>query len=161
MQATIYTFSDEDWSLALVYVQAVDAWNAIKLYVTNDLVASTARVWKAATGNTNVQPGVDGTWVMQPSAPPVDLTGSTLLFAARSPVGDNYAPINLTSAGGGVNGIDITDAVNGAFTITIPRAALQKMKPGDYAYSLINIRADGLHETICRGTLTHAIGPAR
>jgi len=159
MQATIFTFSDEDWSLALAYVQAVPAWDATAAYVVNDKVSYGGKIWKAASNNSNVAPNTDATWTLD-SAPPVDLTGSTLIMEARAPAGDAYAPISLTSATAG-GGIDITDAVNGAFTVTIPLATLQKMKPGDYAYALINIRADGIHETICRGTLTHADGPAR
>ena len=52
---------------------------------------------------------------------------------------------------------DALDTIN----ITITREQLSKMPEGNYAHSLIMTRADGMHDDIWRGTLTHAIGPTR
>jgi hypothetical protein len=52
---------------------------------------------------------------------------------------------------------DYLDTIN----ITIKMEQLSKMPAGDYVHSLIMTRADGAHDDIWRGTLTHAIGPTR
>jgi hypothetical protein len=45
--------------------------------------------------------------------------------------------------------------------ITIKMEQLAKMPAGNYVHSLIMTRADGAHDDIWRGTITHAIGPTR
>jgi hypothetical protein len=158
MIVTIRTQSDADFSRALVYAQAVAAWDAATFYPTAAQVSHLGRVWDAASDNSNVEPGSDATWTLG-TAPPVDLTGCTLLFAARAPVGADYAPINLSSEGNA--GIEITDAETGAFTLSIAQSLLAKMNPGQYVHSLICLQPSGARELIWHGTLTHEIGPTR
>lgn len=158
MLVNIRTQSDADFVRGLTLTQAVPAWDAATFYAADDLVGHLNKVWQALADNSAIEPGSDGdTWTLA-AAPPLDLTGSTLLFAARAPVSSNYAPLSLSSAG---SGIVISDAEAGAFTLTLPQAVLAKMPPGQYAHSLIRLRPDGLRELVWHGVLTHEIGPAR
>lgn len=160
MTVNLSTESDQDFSYRFIYVQQVAAWLSMQLYNTNDLAAWLGLVWKALASNTNIAPDSDPTKWQQASAPPIDLTGSSLMMMARSPVDSNYAPISLTSDAGGGIVID-ADPTTGAFDLTIPYATLAKVAPGQYAHSLIRLRPDGLRELVWNGTLTHAIGPTR
>lgn len=159
MICNIWTQSDQDFIRAFVLRLPVADWAVGTLYLTNDKVAASGRVWKALANNTGITPGTDGTkWVID-AAPAVDLTGSTLLFMARSPAASTYAPLSVTSAAGG--DIDITDAAGGAFTFKLPFAQLSKLPAGKYSHSLIRIRPDGEREKQWSGDLVHVVGPTR
>lgn len=155
----LQTESDQDFVIALTLCQAVDLWDTGIYYVADALVLFEGKVWHALLASNAVPPGSDGTKWELSSAPPIDLTGSTLRMMARAQASDIAAPLSLTSAGG--VGIVITDAVNGKFTMTLPFASLSAMPPGIYIYSVIRLRPDGLRELSLRGTVTHSTGPTR
>lgn len=161
MIVNIRTQSDADFVRGFVLAQSVPDWLASTYYPVTSIVAFAGLVWSNAglAASTNVAPGTDGTKWAIVARPPRDLTGGTLLMMARSPAGDNYAPLSVTSVASA--GIEITDAANGKFTLTLPLSMLSKMPAGTYDHSLIFVRTDGLHELVWRGTLTHNIGPTR
>jgi hypothetical protein len=55
----------------------------------------------------------------------------------------------------------VTPSYLDTINITIKMAQLALMPAGTYVHSLIMTRADGGHDDIWRGTVTHAIGPTR
>jgi hypothetical protein len=93
---------------------------------------------------------------------PIDLTGMALRMMVRRHAADATALIELSTANGL---IEITDAPNGKFQITIPLSALSTLQAGDYEHSLIQTysasTAPLTRDDIWRGALTHAIGPTR
>jgi hypothetical protein len=114
-----------------------------------------------ATVNLSTFSDADGVaaFELEVNAAPLNLTGSILRMMIRHRATDAEVPISLTSVGS--DGITITDAVGGAFTLTIPRAKLSRLAAGDYVHSLIRQRPDGLFEDVWHGALTHQIGPTR
>jgi hypothetical protein len=94
-----------------------------------------------------------------------DFAGVTMEMMVRKTPESTEVFVSLTTDPG--DGIVLsasnvaTPAYLDTINITIRRDQLAKMPEGDYAHSLIMIRADGAHDDIWRGTLTHAIGPTR
>ena len=94
----------------------------------------------------------DGTTV------PIDLTGSTLAMEFRAQDTDHTVLISLSSPD---NGITITSATGGAFTILIDRVTLSQIAPGDYVSDLVRLMPNGLQERMLDCTVTIAEGVTR
>lgn len=90
-----------------------------------------------------------------------DLAGSVLKMMVRSKPEDAQAWISIGSAATG--GIEITSSTDTvlAFTITLPRARLAVMPPGQYVHSLVCVKSSGIYETVWSGTITHVAGIVR
>ena len=89
---------------------------------------------------------------------PIDLTGSTLSLQLRKREADHIALVNVTTPNAG---IVITSAPLGAFTITIVRALLVNIAPGDYVVDLVRGMPNGYQERIFEGTATIVEGTTR
>jgi hypothetical protein len=90
---------------------------------------------------------------------PINLGTDVLRMMIRSHPADVTAHIDLTSVNGG---IEITDAINGAFTLRLPVDTLKTLLPGTYVHSLIKTDSTFTsRRDIWRGTLTHQPGPTR
>lgn len=90
---------------------------------------------------------------------PIDLGTDVLRFMVRAHPEDATVYIDRSSI---TQGIIITDAAAGAFTLVIPMALLATLTPGVYVHSLI--RTDAAYQSrqdLWRGTLTHSAGPTR
>jgi len=59
------------------------------------------------------------------------------------------------------NGITITNAAGGAFTVLLDRPRLVRLAPGDYVFDMVRLLASGLQERICEGTATVVEGTTR
>jgi hypothetical protein len=94
------------------------------------------------------------------SGAPIDLTGSTMRMMLRRNATDVTALLSLSSDVG--EGIAITSATGGTFTVLITQAQLEQLPLDTYAHSLImtNI-SSGLQTRIWNGTLTNLAGPSR
>ena len=100
-------------------------------------------------------PNADGT-----PGPPIDLTGSTLKIEMREHESDNEALLWVDSNPG--NGIYITNATDGAFTVVLDRANhLQRLAPGNYVIDLVRLMPDGYQERLFEGTATVVEGTTR
>jgi hypothetical protein len=92
---------------------------------------------------------------------PIDLGTNILRMMVRSHAKDATVHLDLNSKTEG-EGITITDAAQGAFTVFIPTTALAALVPGVYEQSMIlTDTAFQSRLDIWRGTLTHRIGPTR
>ena len=90
---------------------------------------------------------------------PIDLTGSNLRMVVRKNAGDINAMIDVSINQGT---IILEDAVNGRFTIAIPKASLMALPPDIYVHALVMVNSStGAVVKIWDGTLTHSAGPAR
>ncbi len=89
---------------------------------------------------------------------PIDLTGNAMRMGIRRHASDASEQMLLTTENGG---LEITDAVNGRFTLEIEYGALRRLAPGDYAHSLIRIRDDGVRLRVWSGALSHKAGASR
>jgi hypothetical protein len=76
---------------------------------------------------------------------PIDLTGSTLMMEIRHQESDHEVVISLSSPS---NGIFITNATGGAFTILITRQQLEQFAPGAYVADLVRLMTNGYVERI-------------
>jgi hypothetical protein len=92
------------------------------------------------------------------AGPPIDLTGSTLMMEIRHQVQDHEVVVTLTSPD---NGIIITNAVAGAFTIVIPRDTLEQLEPGSYVSDLVRLMPNGFQERLLDCAVTVAEGVTR
>lgn len=92
---------------------------------------------------------------------PIDLTGCILKMEIRQSEPDNQVFVSVSNDAP-AGGIIITDAVNGAFTVTIDRGRLQSMVPGDYVTDLVRLLADGVtQERMFEGTANVVMGTTR
>lgn len=90
---------------------------------------------------------------------PIDLTGSLLMMEIRKREADHEAVVSVDSDD---NGITITNATGGAFTILIDRARLARLAAGDYFTDLVRqIPANEIVERIFEGTATVVEGTSR
>ena len=90
---------------------------------------------------------------------PIDFGTDVLRMMIRTHPADVTAHIDLNSITGG---IEITNAADGAFTVTIPVNVLNTLIPGVYYHSLIKTDSNFVtRQDIWRGTLTHSVGPTR
>lgn len=91
---------------------------------------------------------------------PIDLGTDILRMMVRANA--EQAAVFIERSSYGNDGIVITDAATGAFTLSIPVAMLVNLQPGVYVHSLI--RTDSTFQArqeIWRGKLTHSAGPTR
>jgi hypothetical protein len=90
---------------------------------------------------------------------PIDLTGCLLMMEIRKHEADHEAIVSVDSDD---NGITITNATGGAFTILIDRARLTRLSTGDYFTDLVRqIPANEIVERIFEGTATVVEGTSR
>ena len=89
---------------------------------------------------------------------PIDLTGSTLKWEIRKQEADHEAIVWSFSPD---DGIFITNATGGAFTVLFSRDKLARLAPGDYITDLVRLMANGYQERIWEGTLTVVEGTTR
>jgi hypothetical protein len=89
---------------------------------------------------------------------PIDLTGSLLKLEIRVLESDNEAVVDVYSPD---NGITITDAVGGSFTIVIDRAKSARLAPGTYFTDLVRLMTNGYQERLWEGTATVVEGTTR
>jgi len=89
---------------------------------------------------------------------PIDLTGSTIMMEFRKREGDHEAIVSLASPN---NGVIITDAVGGTFTILIARGRLWRMAPGDYVTDIVRLAPNGYQERLWEGIASVVEGTTR
>ena len=89
---------------------------------------------------------------------PIDLTDSVLRLQFRNTDTDTHAVVSLSSDS---NGIVITDATNGAFTIVIERASPQLLV-GDYVCDLVRMNsANEIQDRLFAGVANVTLGVTR
>jgi hypothetical protein len=89
---------------------------------------------------------------------PINLTGSTLKLEVRMREADHEALISVFSPD---NGIVITDAAAGQFTITIARSRLSRVAAGSYFVDFVRLTPTGVQERIWEGEATIVDGTTR
>jgi hypothetical protein len=89
---------------------------------------------------------------------PIDLTGSTLKLEIRIQETDHEALVSVFSPG---NGIIITDAIQGEFTILIDRPHLIHLSAGQYFTDLVRLTPDGYQERLWEGVALVVQGTTR
>lgn len=82
-------------------------------------------------------------------APATVITGWTLAFKLRKTFGDT---VLVTKTTGG-SGITITDATNGVFTVTIPKASTQDLDARAYVFDVARTDS-GFQKILTIGALT-------
>ncbi|MET4017711.1 hypothetical protein BSZ19_21900 [Bradyrhizobium japonicum] len=92
------------------------------------------------------------------SGVPIDLTGNKLRMGVRRHAEDVAEQMLLTTENGG---LEISDAVNGKFTVWIKQDDLERQQLGDYDHSLIRFPPTGMQLRIWSGLLTINAGPSR
>jgi hypothetical protein len=90
---------------------------------------------------------------------PINLTGVTMRMMLRKNAADVTAWLELTTDPG--EGIQITSATGGTFTVLISQAQLEELPVDSYDHSLIMTAPGGLQTKIWNGTLTNTAGPSR
>lgn len=90
---------------------------------------------------------------------PIDLSGSLLKLEIRKQETDNEAIVFSFSSPD--DGIFITDAVNGKFTIFIERDKSARLSAGNYVTDLVRLMPSGLQERMWEGTATVVEGTTR
>jgi hypothetical protein len=88
---------------------------------------------------------VQGFIIEDETTAPIDLTDSTLTLMIRKFDTDHTALVTVTTDDGS---IEITDAINGAFTIIITRDKLARLYVGQYVADLVRYRPDGFTERL-------------
>jgi hypothetical protein len=91
---------------------------------------------------------------------PIDLTGSVLKMEVRKSESDRNVVVSLSSAPP-ASGIEITDAVGGAFTVFMDRNRLSQLVPGNYVSDIVRLMPQGWQERIWEGTATVVEGTTR
>jgi hypothetical protein len=89
---------------------------------------------------------------------PIDLTGSTLKLEIRIQELDHEALVSVFSPD---NGIEITNAAQGAFTILIDRAHLVHLAAGQYFTDLVRLTPNGYQERLWEGVAVVVQGTTR
>jgi hypothetical protein len=89
---------------------------------------------------------------------PINLTGSVLRWQIRRREEDHEVLVFVNSPD---NGITITNAAAGEFTVVIPRDKLVRLSPGDYASDLVREMPSGLIERLWEGTVDVVEGTTR
>jgi hypothetical protein len=90
---------------------------------------------------------------------PIDLTGSLLKLEIRMLEADHEAIVGVFSSPD--DGIVITNAVGGTFTILIDRARSARLAPGQYVTDLVRLMPSGYQERMWEGTATVIEGTTR
>lgn len=113
-----------------------------------------------SSGTINVSQNAD--WVVNflytIDGEPIDLTGSTLNMQIRKREEENSVMVDLSSP---LNGIAITDALLGEFTITIKRDITRRIPPDEYVTDITRLRPDGLVERLFEGVANINLGTTR
>jgi hypothetical protein len=91
---------------------------------------------------------------------PIDLTGSILKMELRKSETDHNVIISVSSAPPAA-GIQITNAVGGAFTVLLDRNRLSQLVPGNYVSDLVRLAPSGWQERLWEGTATVVEGTTR
>jgi len=93
-------------------------------------------------------------WVIKDeSGTPINITGGKLYFTLKNSVSDpDPGALQLTSATG--EGITITDAPNGAATMTMTSAQTAALNVQTYYYDIQYKSSSGEIFTLARGTMT-------
>jgi len=94
---------------------------------------------------------------MTAAGAPINITGCTFHMGIRKKASDVAELLRLVTN----DGIVVTNAVGGAFTLTITQAKLLKLSPGTYAQSLIMTTPAGAKIPIWKGSIKHSDGPSR
>jgi hypothetical protein len=94
----------------------------------------------------------------EPSGTPINLAGSTLKLEIRRQESDHEALVSISSP---QNGITITNAAQGEFTILINRTLLARVAPGNYVTDLVRLMPTGLQERIWEGAAVVVEGTTR
>jgi hypothetical protein len=89
--------------------------------------------------------------------PPIDLSGNTMRMGIRIHASDIMEELVLTTEN---NGIVISDALNGKFSIFIDQTQLLAMPTGNYQHSLIRMKGPNTFN-VWTGSLTINPGPSR
>jgi hypothetical protein len=89
---------------------------------------------------------------------PIDLTGSTLKMEVRKSESDRNVVVSMFSPN---NGIQITDAPGGAFTVLMDRNRLSQLSPGSYVSDIVRLMPNGWQERLWEGTATVVEGTTR
>jgi hypothetical protein len=89
---------------------------------------------------------------------PVNLTGSTLKMEIRVQDSDQAAIVSVFSPS---NGIQLTNAAAGLFTIAITRDKLVRLFPGTFVVDLVRLMPNGYQERIWEGTAEVVEGTTR
>jgi hypothetical protein len=89
---------------------------------------------------------------------PIDLTGSTLKLEIRIQESDHEALVSVFSPD---NGIFITAATQGEFTILIERDHMLHLAAGQYFADLVRLMPNSYQERIWEGTATVVQGTTR
>jgi hypothetical protein len=87
----------------------------------------------------------------------LDLTGSTFKMQIRKTEADNTAVVTIDST----DGITITNAAGGEFLLTMTRAKLKRLHPGDYFADLVRTDANGFVERLWEGKAIVVEGSSR
>jgi hypothetical protein len=91
---------------------------------------------------------------------PIDLTGSVIKLEIRMNEADHEAIVAVTSENG--DGIYITDAPGGQFTIAIGREdRLFRLGPGQYFADLVRLMPSGYQERVWEGNAIVVEGTTR
>jgi hypothetical protein len=89
---------------------------------------------------------------------PIDLTGSVLKMEVRRSESDRNVVVSIFSPS---NGIQITDAVGGEFTILMDRNRLSQLIPGSYVSDIVRLMPNGWQERLWEGTAAVVEGTTR
>jgi hypothetical protein len=89
---------------------------------------------------------------------PIDLTGSLLKLEIRNLEIDHEALVSVFSPD---NGIYITDAVGGQFTIIIERSKMTHLAEGTYYTDLVRLTPTGYQERLWEGSADVVEGTTR
>jgi hypothetical protein len=89
---------------------------------------------------------------------PIDLTGSTLKMEIRIQETDHEALVSVFSP---ANGITITNATGGQFTILIDRPHLTHLAAGQYYVDLVRLMTNGYQERMWEGQANVVQGTTR
>ena len=90
---------------------------------------------------------------------PINLSGSLLKLEIRTLESDYEAIVFSFSSPN--DGIFISDAVNGQFTITITRDKSARLAPGTYVTDLVRLMPSGYQERMWEGSCTVVEGTTR
>ena len=91
----------------------------------------------------------------------ISLVGSTLTMEVR-PTAPSPQTVVTVGSGAPNTGIVLTNAAGGQFTITLPKASLSALTPGQtYVHDLVRLNPDGHTERMWTGTVSVDAGVTR
>jgi hypothetical protein len=101
---------------------------------------------------------VYGTPAADGSITPIDLSDSLIKLEIRKRESDHEAIVSVSSP---ANGITITNAAAGAFTVAIARDKLIRLAPGDYVTDMVRETSANYQERLWEGVATVVEGTTR